>query len=160
MIDKQFLQLINPKSKPYNPKYSQGTYAFLHKNINKDIKIYWLNKNYVTGNITTFNRKAIKFYPTQIYFMYKINGDWLGTSWTKIMRNEYQVVDFSSWEMNEFEDITEWFCDEYVKIGRCLFDRGHTNFLLGENHNYVSNEERFEIVDGVKYCKWCGKEIK
>ena len=159
MITKEYLKTINPKQQSYNPKYSQGTYTFLHKNKNKDIKIYWLNKNYVTGNIIAFNKRAIKFYPTQIYFMYKVNGDWLGTSWTNIMRNKYKVYDYSSWEMNEFEDITEWFFNEYSKIGRCLFDREHINFLLGENHNYVGEEGRFETVDGVKYCRWCGKEI-
>jgi len=160
MINKEFLKQINPKTKPYNPKYSQGTYTFLHKNRNKDIKIYWRKRNNFSGDIITFNKKAIKFYPTQIYFMYKINGDWLGTSWTKIMRNEYQVMDYSNWEMNEFEDITEWFCEEYIKIGRCLFDTTHSNFLLGENNEYVGVENRFEVINGVKFCRWCGKEIK
>jgi len=160
MITKEFLKAINPKSNPYNPKYSQGTYTFLHKNINKDIKIYFKNRNNITGNIITFNIRAIKYYPTQIYFMYKTDYKWQGISWFKIMSNKYETMDYSSLEMKEFEDITDWFCSEYIKIGRCLFDIEHINFLLGENHNYVGEKNRFETVDGIKKCKWCGKVVE
>jgi len=159
MLNKEFLKAINPKQQPYNPKYSEGTYKFLHKNKNKDIKIHWRKRNNFSGDIVAFDPSKIKFYSTQVCFMYKENGNWFGTSWANIMRNEHKLYDYSDWDREEFEDITEWFCDEYLRIGRCLFDSVHTNFLLGENHNYVNDSERFEIVDGIKYCRWCGKEV-
>lgn len=159
MITKDFVEKVNPKQKTYNPKYSEGTYKFLHKNKNNNIKVYWRKKNNISGSVTNFDSSEMKFYPTQVYFMYEVNGDWLGTSWTNIMRNEYKVMDYSSFEMVEFEDITDWFIAEYVKVGRCLFDREHINFLLGENYEYVTDDQRFEVVDGVKKCRWCRKEV-
>ena len=158
MIDKEFLQLVNPKIIPYNPKYSEGTYTFLYRNRNKGVKIYWKKKNNFSGDIVNFNPSEVC--SPQVYFMYKENGDWFGVSWYRIMSNEYKVLDYSSFEMDGFEDITDWFCDEYIKIGRCLFDVTHSNFLLGENHDYVSNEERFEMINGIKKCRWCGKVVE
>lgn len=156
-MNKEFLQLINPNVKPYNPKYSEGTYKFLHRNKDKDVKAYWKKKNNIDGDIVAFNSSNI--YSSQIYFMYRENGDWFGISWQRIMSNEYKVLDYSSFEMDDFEDITEWFCEVYLRVGRCLFDTAHVNFLLGENHNYVTEEERFQVVESVKYCRWCGRDI-
>jgi len=158
MINKEFLQAINPKEKPYNPKYSEGTYTFLHRNRNKDVKVYWKKKDNINGDIVSFDPSDIR--SPQIYFMYRENGDWFGVSWYRIMSNKYKVLDYSSFEMDGFDDITEWFCNEYIRVGRCLFDSNHINFLLGENNDYVGEHNRFEIIDGVKSCRWCGKEIK
>jgi len=157
MITKEFLKEINPKQKSYNPKYSEGTYKFL--NDNNLIKVFWNKVSRINGEITNFDPSKIKFYPTQIYFIFDTTKSWLGTSWTNIMSNKYKLYSYEGLERN-FKDITEWFCEEYLRIGRCLFDREHTNFLLGENHNYVSDDERFEMLKGIKKCKWCGKVIK
>jgi len=159
MISKEYLNQINPNQNPYNAKYSEGTYRFLSKNKNKDVKVYWRKKSYINGEITEFKTNNIRFYPTQIYFMYDLCGDWLGTSWTNIMRNKYKVMDYSYFDKNEFEDISEFFFSKYLRIGRCLFDQEHINFLLGKDYNYVIKEERFEFIDGVKKCKWCGLQI-
>ena len=43
------------------------------------------------------------------------------------------------------------FFSEYEKIGRCLFDKDHRDFM--EN-----NEGRFDEKDGFKKCGWCGWE--
>jgi len=160
MLSKEYLNQINPNQNPYNGKYSHGTYRFLFNNKNKDIKVYWKKTNYIDGEVTDFNQNNIRFYPTQIYFMYESNGDWLGVSWTIIMQNKYKVSDYTCFmSEDEFEDITEFFFSEYLRIGRCLFDQKHINFLLGKDYNYVTKEERFETVDGIKKCRWCGKEI-
>lgn len=158
MITSEFLKTINPNSKPYNPKYSEGTYTFLNRNKNKDVKVYRKKRDNINGAIVDFDPDDIR--TPQIYFMYRENGDWFGASWYRIMSNEYKVLDYSSFEMDGFEDITEWLCEEYSKVGRCLFDTSHINFLLGENHDYVGEENRFEVINGVKSCRWCGKEIK
>ena len=160
MLSKEYLNNINPNQNPYNAKYSHGTYRFLFNNKNKDIKVYWKKTSYIDGEVTDFNKNNIRFYPTQIYFMYESNGDWLGVSWTRIMQNKYKVSDYTCFmSEDEFEDITEFFFSEYLRIGRCLFDQKHINFLLGKDYNYVTKEERFETVDGIKKCRWCGKEI-
>ena len=160
MLSKEYLNQINPNQNPYNAKYSQGTYKFLSKNKNKDIKVYWKKTNSIDGETTDFNINNIRFYPTQIYFMYEVNGDLLGVSWIRVMHSMYKFMDYSYFGREDFEDITEFFFNKYLRIGRCLFDKEHINFLLGEDYNYVTEEERFEIVNGVKKCKWCKKEIK
>lgn len=159
MITKDFIKQINPKQQIYNAKYSEGTYKFLNKYKDKDFKIYYNKQNRFDGNIIEFNQYKITFYPTQIYILYEEFGDLLGTTWTAIMRNNYQLHDYTHWDRNNFQDITEWFCENYLKVGRCLVDTEHTNFLLGEKHAYVTNDERFEIVNNIKKCKWCGKTI-
>ena len=75
------------------------------------------------------------------------------------MQNKYGIQDYT-YMINDFQDITEIFLSKYLEIGRCVFDTTHNNFLLGENHGYVGDENRFEIVDGIKKCKWCGKIIE
>ena len=160
MLTKEFIKNINPKQNPYNTKYSEGTYKFFNKYKSKDLKIYWNKRSRFDGKITEFNAENISFYPTQIYFMYEELGDLYGTTWSQVMQNKYKVSDYTHWDRNDFQDITEWFCNTYLKIGRCIFDNEHTNFLLGQNHGYVGDEERFEIIDEVKKCKWCGKAIE
>lgn len=154
MISKEYLEKINPNKDTYNAKYSEGTYKFLSKNKNKDVKIYFRKKDKIDGKLLEFNPTNV--YSTQIYFMYEVNGDWLGTPWVNIMQNKYQVMDYTNFDRDEFEDITDTFLDTYLKIGRCMFDNKHINFLLGKDHAYVSNEERFTEKDGHKTCLWCG----
>jgi hypothetical protein len=157
MISKEYLKQINPNKKIYEAKYSEGTYKFLTKYKNKDIRIYWNKRSMVDGSLVEFN--PLDVYSTHVYFMYEQNGDLFGTTWTNIMWNKYRVMDYSCWNRNEFEDITDIFLNTYLKIGRCMFDSEHINFMLGQNHSYVSKEERFEIVDDKRKCKWCGKDI-
>lgn len=161
IIIKEYLKQINPNQDKniYNAKYSEGTYRWLNKYKKKDIKIYWNKRSPVDGKITEFDFKNVAAYPTQIIFCYEEFGDLFGTQWNTIMRNSYKVVDYCLWKDN-FEDITDVFLKEYLKIGRCLFDKEHINFVLGKDHAYVKDEERFEYINGIKKCKWCGKVIK
>ena len=51
-------------------------------------------------------------------------------------------------------DITEWFWKEYIKNGRCLFDKDHSGWWIGD-------EDRFyHINKNNKKCKWCGAMLK
>lgn len=157
ILSKKYLQQINPKQKIYNAKYSQGTYNFLKKHQNKDITIYWDSEDNLSGCNIEFNENKIS--SRQILFCFhNKNEEIFGTCWMNIMVNKYQLYDYS-YQNDTFQDITNWFFDNYLKIGRCLFDDNHVNFLLGENHNYVKDEERFNIINGHKTCKWCEKII-
>ncbi len=162
MINKEYLNKINPKQEVYDSKYSEETYKFLNKNKTKDIKVYWHKKSLIgliDGSYTAFNPDEIELHPTQIYFIYKSQGDWLGISWIEIMSNNYKVLDYSDCDRTDYIDVTEWFYKKYLEIGRCIFDKKHYNFLLGENYNYVKEEERFDVIDGIKKCRWCDKII-
>lgn len=157
MINKEYLKKINPNKLEYEAKYSEGTYKFLSKNKNKDIKIFWRKRSGIDGRIIEFNPEDVC--SPQVYFIYEQNGDLLGTSWSSIMWNKYKVMDYTGWDREEFEDITDIFLDTYLRIGRCMFDSEHINFMLGKNHSYVTKEERFKTIDGIKKCRWCGIEI-
>ena len=158
MITNDFRKQVKPKQIPYNAKYSEGTYAFLNKYKNKDLKVYWKNTSQFDGSVLELNQNNL--YTTQVYFMYEETGDLYGARWSNIMHNDYRIMDYTCWDKNEFEDITEWFCETYLKIGRCLVDSSHNNFLLGKDHGYVTKEERFDnLIDGVKKCKWCGEIV-
>ena len=157
MLSKEFLKQINPKQKDsYNPKFSEGTYKFLNRYKKKDIKVYWKRTSNWSGKETefTFNRVSTP----QVFFIYEENSDYFGASWNQVMQNKYGIFDYT-YQISDFEDITEIFLSKYLEIGRCVFDTTHNNFLLGENHNYVGDENRFEIIDGIKKCKWCEKII-
>ena len=159
MIDKLYLKQINPNQNKntYNPKYSEGTYKFLNKYKKKDIKVYWKKKNNWDGKETDFSFD--KVCTPQVFFIYEENSDYFGASWSQAMQNKYGIKDYT-YMISEFDDITDIFLDKYLKIGRCVFDTTHLNFMLGENHNYVGDENRFETIDGIKKCKWCGKVIE
>lgn len=51
-------------------------------------------------------------------------------------------------------DITEWFWTEYVRIGRCLFDHDHGNFIQDADGRYEVHSDR------EKTCHWCGARLE
>ena len=159
MISKEYLNQINPNVIPYNPKYSWGTYSFLKKYKNKDIKVYWMKRNSINGKIIEFNKDSDLLF-TRIYFCYNINGDFLGTSWRNICYNKYTLYDYTHYDKEWFVDITKWFMNKYLKIGRCMIDTTHINFIINKDHSYVEDEDRFEFIFGMKNCKWCGKIVE
>lgn len=143
MITKEYLEQINPNVESYNPKYSWGTYIFLKRHNNRDIKVYWKKYSGFDGEEVKFNKDNLLLH--HVYFCFKSDGDLLGTTWQRICWNKYVLMDYSNYE-DIFEDITDWFFEEYLRIGRCLIDTEHNNFLINKDHSYVQDEDRFEYV--------------
>jgi hypothetical protein len=48
-------------------------------------------------------------------------------------------------------DITDWFWDEYRRIGRCVWDRPHIGWLMDDDERFVY------INKNSRKCQWCGE---
>lgn len=48
------------------------------------------------------------------------------------------------------EEVTDQFWRDYIRSGRCAFDRNHDRWWLGD-------ENRFTDVGTMKRCNWCGQ---
>lgn len=69
-----------------------------------------------------------------------------------------QIIDFVCYDFslnpNHLVDITEWFWNEYVKSGRCIFDREHNGWWQGDQERYT------QINKNSRKCKWCNQYQK
>lgn len=48
-------------------------------------------------------------------------------------------------------DITDWFWNEYLKVGRCIWDKSHNTWLMND-------DDRFTYINkNSRRCNWCGQ---
>jgi|GEM_PF-1168993 len=172
------IKLIKPKDKK-SDKYSIQLYNFLKRNYPNGCNVYYISTQLKWNNETketyevdvpfdentfnigdiwigvtereTYNNGEFKGY---IDWMY---GNLLGTI-LGYSRNKYTVF-ANPWNNKKTViDITDWFWNNYIKIGRCIWDRSHKGWL-------DNDENRFTHIDqNNRKCNWCGlvqhKEIK
>jgi hypothetical protein len=74
---------------------------------------------------------------------------------TSVLRkNNPEHFSFMMHDTSKFIDVTEWFFKNYVKLGRCFFDKYHYGF----DNKY---EDRYHIINANhRKCKYCGEHFK
>lgn len=87
--------------------------------------------------------------------MYVFTGDkeYIGMSIHGIMDGTRNSLGDYCLYQDQLIDITEWFFKEYLKIGRCIFDREHKGWWQG-------GDTRFTVINkSSRRCNWCGKHF-
>lgn len=152
--DKVELNQIKPKEKGVSDKYSWQLYNYFKKNkfnINS-VKVIFDNSSWFDSSYVEFNKEDLN--TMQIWIGYVDSEGWiLGNSLNSIIgsSNKKYMQWANPWvKQHEHIDITEWFWNEYIKIGRCIWDKPHNGWLMDD-------KERFEYIDeDTRKCNWCG----
>ena len=143
MID---ANLFKPKLKGESDKFSLGVYRVLKKY--PGIRIVYYSKNSM-GEYDPFDPKKSQS-PRQIFMLHS-GSAMVGLNVSQAMDNKLQEYAFSLWDREKFVDITDWFFKEYAKRGRCIFDKEHHGWWIGE-------ENRFTVINWhSRRCNWCGE---
>ena len=158
---------VKPQKSKLSDKYSWNLYRvfkFLEKEGQRspsmDYRIFYYEKSPLDGHIVGFNPQEslhaghcfiAKIYPhdqgTASIRMSEVLG------MTPNQRIDFYCYDFSL-DRNHLLDITDWFWNEYVKSGRCIFDREHNGWWKG-------GETRFtQINRNSRKCNWCNQHQK
>lgn len=155
---KEILKLIKPKVKSQSDKYSWQIYQFINKN--KHSRVYFYNKSRWDGSELELDKDNLNISNIFIGGNQDSNGTICGNSLSTIMghsREKYTTFSFMLWTDGDFIDITDWFWTEYIKLGRCLFDKNHNGW-------WTNNGDRFTYINNTRKCNWCGqwqhKDIK
>lgn len=157
------ISLIKPKHNGKSDKYSWQLYQYIVKNFKhtkdlKNIQVFFNNQDRFSGEKIAFNKDDIRLSQIVVGTRHNTDRDKVvsGNNLSTIMgasKNKYTSWSYhpiAGWENEQFEDITVWFWDEYIKLGRCLFDKGHNGWWQGE-------EDRFIYVNNTRRCDWCGQ---
>ena len=139
---------IKPKVKGKSDKYSWNLYKWVKK---KGFypKVWFDTENRLNGEKLEFDKENFPTYQLWIGGSDK-EGLWFyGSSLRSILSPRCKEW-ANPWMANKHIDITDWFWNEYIKIGRCIWDKSHDGWL--ENA-----DERFAYVGNTRKCKWCGK---
>lgn len=160
------VNMIKPEEQ--SDKFSWNIYQFIKKHPDCT-RVFWHKKNYMNGGIVEFNNRdnvegASLGWNLFIGRRDKQNFDDIhfsvvtGNRVRNILGNSRER--FNLWSLHpiagwptgdEFEDVTEWFWDNYIKFGRCLFDKGHNGWWIGDT-------DRFTYLDeNTRQCNWCGQ---
>jgi hypothetical protein len=155
---------VKPAKARVSDKYSWNLYRFFRflekegvKHPSMDYKILYYKKSPVDGSIVEF--KPTESLHAGHIFITKVYPSDQGTASRRISeifgmspnkRIEFYCYDFSL-ESKHIVDITEWFWDEYVKHGRCIFDREHIGWWQGDDVRFTT------IGQDTRRCNWCGE---
>lgn len=151
---------IKTKYKGESDKYSWQLYQYIIKNFKyikdlSELQVFFNRKCRITGDDIIFDKNDISL--MQIIIGKRHDDEIVsGSNLFSIMgdsRDKYQVYShhpIAGWKSDQFVDITEWFWKEYVKLGRCLLDKGHDRW-------WMSEEDRFTYVNNTRRCNWCGQ---
>jgi hypothetical protein len=162
MNQKEFLKQIKPKIKGESDKYSWQLYEFLRKNYNR----FGIPNVYYIQTQDSWDSKEEKAIYVDRPFDEndsRLNYIWIGDNhrdgWyygnklSNILgcsREKYTVFACPYFNNRIIINITEWFWNEYLKIGRCIWDRSHHGWL-------VNDDKRFIYVNkNSRKCQWCG----
>jgi hypothetical protein len=151
---------IKPKVKGQSDKYSWNLYNFLNKlykkrDVGKYIKnqmeIVWLTNARWNGEHIEFDPNNLNKGLNQLLIIpLGIENCRSFYSMNSIMR-EGKAMEFALvWKKEELVNITDWFIENYIKDGRCVFDRNHDRWM-----QYTEN--RFTYVNSTRKCNWCGE---
>lgn len=172
-----FVSKIKSKEN-YSDKYSLLLYKFLYKNRNKfpfkyDFKIlYDATTNSFNPSFPKVQNMYIGGLPLEeephTFFGNRINSIICNTS-KEIWCMHLWSTSYHGGKTPQIINITEWFIENYIKIGRCLFDPHHTDFMMNTESrytelllpNYVELANRGEQItdQNTKHCNWCGKTL-
>ncbi len=159
---------IKPQIKGQSDKYSWNLYR-LFRMAERDIKKYGDliqyrilldTRSHLDGGYEPFDpNQSVK--PGQCYFakIYPDNQGWVGRKLLEVMgMAPYGEIKLYAYSIQEehgrYIDITEWFWEEYRKSGRCIFDREHDGWWMGD-------ETRFTAINrNSRKCNWCGQHHK
>lgn len=147
----ELLKLIKPKKKGQSDKYSWQLYEFIRRNKYKNV--YYYKKNW-DGEPTELDPDNISTYQIMVGNMYDcLSGGRLRTimSDSKDKYTTFSFHPFGGWSNDEFVNITDWFWDKYIKLGRCLFDKQHVGWWTNDSERYTY------INKNSRKCNWCGK---
>lgn len=153
MID---LSAIKPKGN-ISDKFSLQLFRYIKKNPRCN-EVYFYKKNFFDGEVMELDKES-GLNMNQVViglgreFYGGVKGSVSGTKLSTIMgvsNDKYTVFSFYLYDADDFIDITEWFWEQYKKIGRCLFDRAHSRWYQGD-------KDRFTYVNNTRKCNWCGE---
>lgn len=154
-MEKNIVNEIDPY-KGIPGKYSLYTHEFfLHllderPKLFKNINVYWYPLNRMLGKSVSFENRNEIILP-HVIFAGMNDRRMIGTSWESIVQADYRLRRYDVNEMKKLEVITDWFTEQYVKIGKCLYDPMHHDFM-------VDSKKRYSVIDENKrQCKYCGK---
>lgn len=172
----EFVNKIKPKEN-YSDKYSLLLYKFLYKNRNKfpfkyDFKIlYDATTDCFSPSFPKVQNMLIGGLPINeephTFFGNRINSIICDTSKEIWCFNPWSVS-YHGGKTPEIINITDWFIETYIKIGRCLFDPEHCDFIMNPETRYSyditksdvnSRTFSFYCPDTIKICNWCGKTL-
>jgi hypothetical protein len=129
--------LIKPNISGVSDKFSWNFYKYI-------------KKHGVNQRILFDGRDGKPIHPMNIYVLNRTIGNTL----LEIMTGHGINYDFSMYLLNKYTDITEQFCKQYLRQGRCMFDPEHNGWWLGD-------ESRFTMINkNSKRCRWCGKHLR
>jgi len=155
------LSVIKPLVKGESDKFSWNLYRVLKQAMKEkkkfpilDYRIFYYDKSDIDGSIVALN-KTQSLPPWHCYFakIYPMNQGWAGAKLSDIMRpgkNEFYAYGVTL-KAEHLTDITDWFLREYVKLGRCIFDREHNGWWQGDDKRFTN------INKHSRRCNWCGE---
>ncbi len=142
------LNLIKPKVKNESDKYSWNLYKYLLKH--KNTKVYYSKINSFTDDEHTYDKSSLVKMDTLIGV--ESEDGLIGARLIDILRKIPSMDFWYGNVKNNHVEITEDFFNDYIEIGRCLFDQSHDGLLRNADNRftYINEDER--------KCNWCGIE--
>lgn len=142
---------IKPVKRGESDKYSWNLYRYLKEH--RNVRICWYSKSIINGTAIPFESTK-SLLSTQTVVLIGESGS-SGNRIANILGNgeSGKIVSYSLglWQQDKFVDITEWFFREYLRIGRCIFDREHNGLWLGSEGRFT------QINRNSRKCNWCGQ---
>jgi len=153
IVTDDFLNKIKPKIKGVSDKYTWNLYKILSKYKNKNIEIYYRNICEYQDRELNFPQDDLS--PNNVILSTRETKDDLIGDKLMITMREGKFTEFwlNNYKHNHYK-ITDDFFNTYFKIGRCLLDPLHYDFMR-------NSEDRFNENENTRICNWCGmKQVK
>lgn len=125
---------IKPKNTKVSDKYSANLYKYFKKNPNSRV---FKPKDKNNGS------------PTKIVFGNIVHDKIICSLMSNILRYGFPYILYL--KADEYEDITKTFMDEYIRSGRCVWDKAHNGWLQGSKDRFTYTNENERV------CNWCGE---
>lgn len=159
-IEKLLLK-IKPVGSDENGKYNKKLYNMLRKlNNNKKgtckVKVWFNTKSRWDGSHIEYHKNIHRELGIKRQIIIDpsgqlVSGYFLGESLDKNNPTRWSLCTFHP---NHMIDITEWFFNTYIQIGRCMFDKDHYDFDNSYN-------QRYHIINkNSRKCRYCGEHFK
>ncbi|MBU7315989.1 hypothetical protein [Paenibacillus oleatilyticus] len=161
ILDNDFLQKIRPNSNDENGKHNRKLYN-LFKGISKrknnnleQIKIWFNAKSRWDGSHIEFHKNIHKEQNILRQVMIDPDGQMISGYFLMdaLRKNKPTRFSLCTFLPNHMIDVTDWFLNTYIRIGRCMFDSEHYDF----NNQY--NNRYYIINKNNRKCRWCGEHF-
>ena len=138
--------LIKPQvPSPASDKYSRYFYNWIKKKQGTyGTSIYCMQRSAIDGLFLKFEFDNAG--RPDIYIGSEKDGDIYGSRIGSILIGDRGINIHS--KTDNTIDISEWFWERYLRIGRCIFDKNHTV-------NFQYAESRYRIEGNTRICNWC-----